>query len=1170
MTIHLENFVSIRKTAAAFGRLNPGLTVGVPKVAEELDYRDLLAAANQAFFRREYTIALDQYLKLRQKILTQSHPEMPTLPGRDWVAGLDITQIDWKPVMELGRRLLLDTEPGGKVTLPLADKRYIQKGEFATNPSLAKFAALGVDPQTPSRNDVLDQRQTARDLAADGNLTSAQTLLTGAKDNALKIGDAQLAAEISSELGGLLATFSEGNARTAALQTASAAFQEAANLFGAVGDEAAHAAMETNLANVRAEIQGSQPPRPPGGTSVTPPVGTPPVVQPVVRRPGTLTGVVARPLSAGRITSAATAVSPAVSLATVVRSGAVRLTPQTERTFAVVDSGSLLAAAAAVGSIPAPAVAQRQVGLFAGDSVKTVSLKPNSYQNDLLTNVYNVRINATTLEGIRFYEDSDTNFVAYIPHLFFFVLPIAVGDTYQAMGRFGNAINEYKAVLAYPFLNHGIEAPYVWLKMAKTALLAGNQYFRQNNTAAAKSQYELIIRTDLSVANSALYQGAMAAMQAQVTEVAKQIQNQPHSAVNPKVVAIVTETYTQLQKIDQGLNFLGFGTDDYPVFRFKYLQGAANYMADNAIQVERTFIQFRATAENQTIERIQIESAVEVNKATLAVEQKRVADAQLEVQAARNARDLAALRQTHAQDTLNDWNTLGAELASVNAALSWASNAANDQDITYTGVRYNGSSHDFDTDVEEFYDVVGEWRENLNFEIQRRRLARQVSEAAAEVTLANTRLSQAQVRLQVQLLTVAVAQARLDGAKELLDYAQDRMFDEDLWFQLGGELQDLSRSYLDMAIYAAFLMERAYELEFDRKLNRIRLDYGIGGPEGLLGGDHLKRDIASFTQDYLENAQKKNPVRLVISLADEFPAEFHGFLAQGILPFRTDLELFDRRFSGSYRRKLKKVEVFVEGLVPAEGTFGMLTHQGISTEWRKSGANWAKFNRVHAPERMLLSSYQFRRDYTIFTPSEEMLELFENLGPQGNWTFELPRAANNLDYQAISDIKLVVYFDADYDDELRTWVKSFYPTDGGRSLILSARFQFPDEYFRLDADREVSFTLHPARFAYNYTNLAIEGFRVRLVGRDGATAAGVNLTLLRASDNSSVAGTTNAQGELAGAAGTMAPFGAWKGASPVDSFTVQVTGGFDTTTLADLQLAIDYTYDYRSDGTLVA
>ena len=173
-------------------------------------------------------------------------------------------------------------------------------------------------------------------------------------------------------------------------------------------------------------------------------------------------------------------------------------------------------------------------------------------------------------------------------------------------------------------------------------------------------------------------------------------------------------------------------------------------------------------------------------------------------------------------------------------------------------------------------------------------------------------------------------------------------------------------------------MERAYDLEFDRRLNRIRLDYGLGGPAGLLGGDMLKRDIISFTSDYLEHAQKKNPVRLALSLREEFPSGFAAFIRTGLLPFRTDLEFFDRRYPGTYRRKLKKIELFVEGLVPLEGASGFLTCHGVCSEWRAAARAWVKHTRVMPVERMVLSSYQFRRDIAVFQPSEELLGLFEN------------------------------------------------------------------------------------------------------------------------------------------------------------------------------------------------
>jgi hypothetical protein len=1120
MTVHLENFVAMRKTYPRRPlRHASRLDVASPRTSAELDYRDLLSDANTNFFQREFTIALEGYLALRDKILVQSHPEMPSLPHSGGALGIDISKVDINRIIELSRRHLLKTNPGDPVELGLANERVIQPGEFAVNPIFQKFAKVGLDAQLVSKADLGTQRQAARDRVLEGDLKAAAGIYQDASDKAVALGDGRLAAELMSELGAMQATYASGADRAAALANATKSFTAANQLFAQVGDAKAQEAMQANITNVRAELA-------------------------------------APPAQAG------------VDGAVLIRFPVLKAT----RTFQASERGTVAPIAALLAPSSRPDPDGRQVGLLMASGPQVVSLSKANFANALVGTIYKQRMAATTLEAMDFLEELDANFVAYIPHLFFFVLPMAIGDTYLAMGRYQSAIDEYRTVLAYPFLNQGIELAYVWQAIAKVYLAWGDTLFRQEQAVAAKAKYESVIKTDLTVPlTSVLYQAAaLAPMRTAAGEVVKEMRGQPHAATNPKVAVMIMQANVQLQKIAHSLNFLGIGPDEFPIFRFKYLEQVANYLADNAIQTERSFITFRSTAENQKLERIQLENAVAVNRTALQVEQMRTADAALELQAAQQTRAYAQLRQTNAQDTLNDWNTKGWELGSVNAALSWASVAGNDQSITYTGVRYDGQRHDYDGDVSDFYDVLTDVRERLNFELQRNRLQRQVAEAAAEVTIAGTREQQAAVRAQIQQLSVNMAAKRLEGAQEMLDFAQDRTFNEALWFQLANELQDLTRSYLDMAIYAAFLMQRAYELEFDRRLNRIRLDYGIGQPGGLLGGDDLKRDIASFAVDYLQHAQKKNPVRLTISLRDEFPAAFNAFLQQGILPFRTDLEIFDRRFPGTYQRKLKKIEIFVEGLVPQEGATGVLTHGGVSTEWRRVGGNWVKHNRALPSERMLLSSYEYRRDYTVFQPSQEMLDLFENLGPQGNWRLELPMSSNNLDYQAISDIKFVVYFDAAFDDSLRTFLKTFYPAGSGRSLVLSSRFHFPDQYFRLDADRRVAFKLPPQQFAYNYTNMKLSGLTVRLLAKDGGPVAGAALTVTRGSDNSAVNATTDAAGRVLGDPATMAPFNAWKGASPADTFTVALGAAVDASKIGDVQLALDYGFTYRADGVLAA
>ena len=78
MAFHLENFLTVRQVYPGVStQRRSRLEVTPPANATELDYRELLSEANLNFFHREHTIALQNYFALRQKIVEQSHPELP-------------------------------------------------------------------------------------------------------------------------------------------------------------------------------------------------------------------------------------------------------------------------------------------------------------------------------------------------------------------------------------------------------------------------------------------------------------------------------------------------------------------------------------------------------------------------------------------------------------------------------------------------------------------------------------------------------------------------------------------------------------------------------------------------------------------------------------------------------------------------------------------------------------------------------------------------------------------------------------------------------------------------------------------------------------------------------------------------------------------------------------
>ena len=660
--IYSENFLVLRTTFPTVSGQDGSSTAAVPfqdpqlqaivdqmeeaRRAREDDYRTLLSDANKSFFQREYNIALQKYLDLRNKILVESHPEMPPVCGPSRAIDVDITTVDRGRIFELSRRYLVGAD--GQSKLQIGGKRLISPGEFPISPAIQPWTALGLDREISGKPQLRSGQNRARELLLDGDWSGAQRVYASLKQQALRARDYNLSAELSSESAAMMATYASGAGRRQALTAAAAEFQEAESMYHRLGDEQAVMAMKSNFANVQAELQ-----TPPEQRSRDP-IGLP--------------------------------------------------VPQTTKSYLVTDSGAWKSGISVIGTGRALRPQDRKVGLLAADGIKTISLAQSGYETELQTALYHPRVSATTLDGIHFREDIETNFVAYIPHLFFFVLPVAIGDTYLALGSYSKALAEYKAALAYPFLNTHIEVPFLWLRMAKVYLRWGDDLLRQGlhgtlgwQTASAQSIYEHIIRTDLTVPlASPLYQpAAMSSMRTTVGEVAKKIKGEPHAAFNRKVAELVIQAHIQLKKIAQGLNFLGLAPDHVPIFRFKYLQSVANYLADNAIQAERTFVNFRTTAENQKLERIQLENAVDLNQAALVVENKKLEDAELEQTAAQQTLEYSNLRKEHADEAVTEWEEKGWELATINQALTWMGHATSDTEINYTGVKYKGETHNF-------------------------------------------------------------------------------------------------------------------------------------------------------------------------------------------------------------------------------------------------------------------------------------------------------------------------------------------------------------------------------------------------------------------------------------------------------------------------------------------
>ena len=549
---HPENFYVIRKLYTSKPtRQRTRYETLPPQTEQELSYQNLLEEANEEYFQREYSVALKNYLRLRGIILAQCHPELPKGPVS---IAVDNSKLKLDRFIELTRKIYVDRPDD---PFPPIDPEFrIDKGLFSPDPQFKPFYSIGVQGKATRTETIETLAERAKSLIRSGDLQEGLRGYEKALKLASQEGDESVAARAYNEMGSSIMLYAAGQKRPAMVQEAISHFEAAARRFAKMGDDVSQGLVFVNMTQAWREL-GNQ------------------------------------DKAAACLKKAQSLVPPDVPLrlskgVTVVFKD-LSLTAQPARaTSAVMTKAKyftyhdgLWSDTKIVYENIKKSFAAESVGLYKGTETLSIGLGESTYKQDFTTKIYDVRKSAATLEALDFCEEIFTNFVAYIPHLYFFVLPVAIGDAYAALSNYATAVSYYESALAYPYLNTAIEGKYLWIKTAKAYLKWADGLFRQEHSTEAKKKYEAIVTTNGAItATSPLYKPAyFSAAKADAQVAAAMLAGGPAAAANPVIVNIVYQAYTQLTKIKYGLNFLGLSDDYYPVTRFKHLQNTARYLA---------------------------------------------------------------------------------------------------------------------------------------------------------------------------------------------------------------------------------------------------------------------------------------------------------------------------------------------------------------------------------------------------------------------------------------------------------------------------------------------------------------------------------------------------------------------------------------------------------------
>jgi len=768
---------------------------------------------------------------------------------------------------------------------------------------------------------------------------------------------------------------------------------------------------------------------------------------------------------------------------------------------------------------------QRILKIFAAEKASaTASAQPKILQYNLnesdlpsrlVKDYYESRVGALDLDSLginAFPSNSPLRFEVDLPHHYFFTIHLCLGKVYTALGRFEDALQSLHVARDYPYLNRNIEAPLLWMQIAEVYIAWGNYFYRRDDRLTAREKYLKVIFVELEdvhLPNSELYSpGVFNRVKENVLDLIPVLDGGHLPAINPEIERIVREAYMRLRMIEGGLNWFGVPASPVTIFRFKYLQSVARYFAEQAINAEREYINFWTNAERETQTMMQLEQAVEVAEDSVELENRRLTEAEAMRDVAEAALEVANIRLDNIEDRKDQYSTLGRDIIALDTATAHASGGFTDTDGGYD-VYLNSAGGTVDLGDEDYVIMknAANRRGNIQYALEMANMDRAIAELTASVASAEAQLQLAEVRVSVAQQGKAIAETRKRHADENLEFAQNKVFTPELWFNLAQALKEISSVYLQRAVEISFLMQDAYNFEFDQTLRIIKSDYTSRNElSGLLAGNFLLTDIDYFIYHRITQVtQKALPTKVNWSLGQSNPFILYEFRQTGKAKFEISVDDLDEMFPGSYLSKLQTVEIIIEGLIGADGIHGIFSNSGISLFRTKDGEKKA---RIQPRETMLLSSYNLRNDAIVFRPSEEIRGIFEDSGVATSWDLEIPRGTNDLNYNAIRDIRIVFYFESFYNSLLAENVTAALPVNGTWSRSYSVLTEFPDAFFRFQDTGELFFDIRKADFPYNHDNVLATGINI-MVLPDSEHGRVATLRLKHPDDPDPVAFTTN-------------------------------------------------------------
>jgi hypothetical protein len=915
----------------------------------------------------------------------------------------------------------------------------------------------------------------------------------------------------------------------------------------------------------------------PATTPVAPP--TSPVATP--------SGPIASPISP-IATSTVTKVDAAAALAP--RVSTIARVP----TVALPADGITLIPIETRPTLPITVLAQKQVGLLSGSgsqlSVKLVqwSASGNPDVTSIKNILYTPHVSAAMLPDTLMNAVTLWERAALLPHYYYYVIPLALAQCYQAIGDYANAETYYLQAASYAYINTVVEGPYVWVQLAGLYSEWGNDVYRQGDRVTAASIYAKVLTFGSTTAPATpLYTlvgltTAATIAKSLIPQLAT-LATSGVSALSPDdtaIASVLLQIYAKEVQIDAGLDFWGNYAAAVPIWTFNYLQQVAINFTQLAMQSERDVVNYWMQADQATLTKTELTNQVALANSQVNVAKQDLTQAQDQAKAYQDGLTLA---QTRAADAAAEATAYASTNSQVIIIQATAQQVQGGDDGDYQGVSdmasqyLSGQTISGDSATVAAATTLAANRLSQQYQVDT--MNRTTTEMQQAATQAQQQLVAANAQVTAASANLAVAQLEASNSAQTLTVFNSNTFTPQVWRAMGDFAEALYERYMTMALRTAKLMQQAYNFENDTTLTYIKDSYQ-GVVADLLAADALMADIQAFTNDLVtSNRGKKQFVKTAISLASNYGYLFETQLRKtGTMNFETTLDDFDSVYPGTYQGRIQKVTVSVQGIVPPAGISGYLSNDGISIYRLPSDiatpTNPSK-QRIQSAETLVISDYDPSQDGVLDSTTGNQTGIFEGAGVASSWTFSLPRALNDIDYGTLTDVVLTFLYEARYDPQLTPTVLAQLAARPGfynRERSIPLAWLYPDLFYGFVKTGNLTLRLAAADFPLNQDAPNITAVSLLLAMPPGTSASGITVSLT-APGKAAMAGTTDATGTIS----SQSAGSTWAGAvggPAIGDWNINLTaaanpalapgGNLNLSSLINLVLVLDYSFTPRS------